>query len=213
MAMAFAEGSGGAAAAGSATLHAASCSHACSGQEAEGSGGISAVDKDDGDPCCSGGSGDDGATNDTPLLLHHLARLLRPVQQSPTWGTIWLYLTYHFKSDGSEARAAAQDALLAACRALQPILVSMDVEGRHSRSPNGPRAQARAHSSAAVTQGSHAEEEAAWVGFARGAAAEPPSLQLLCEGVGLRAMWGKDEAGGMRWPMREEFCAARAEEA
>ena len=149
-------------------------------------------------------------TNATPLLLQHLARLLRPVQQNPPRNGIWLCLTYHFKSDGSEAMAAAQDALMTACRALQPTHATIHVEGHHSRSPKPPRAPG---GSAAVTHGSLAEEVAAWVRFARGAAAALPSLRELQDRAGLLDIWGGDSARYLGWPMWDAFRAARSEEA
>ena len=137
------------------------------------------------------------------------------MQQIPTREYFWLTLclTYHCKSDGSETRQAVQDALLTACRALQPSRVTLDFEGRYSRSPNGAPTPARAHacSDAAVTHGSHAEEEAAWVRLARGAAQAMPSLRQLVEGDGLQGMWVKDAAGRSRRPMEEAFRAARVE--
>jgi hypothetical protein len=136
--------------------------------------------------------------------------LLRPVQQSPARIHFGLYLTYHFKSDGSETRAAAQDALMTACRTLQPARITVHVVGRHSRSPTSPKC-AHACGSVAATSEAQQEEEEAWVRFARSAAAALPSLRHLFEGRSMFDLW--DEAGRVRGPMSSALRAARLEAA
>ena len=129
------------------------------------------------------GSGGGGAS----ALLQRLADMLQPVRQRPGV-PLRVVLRYHYKYDGSETRAAAQDALLAACHALQPSHLTIDVRGRHAGSSQRHVGKGQRRGKAAAVSGD-ATEEAAWLRFARELAAALPTLQSLRDTGFYRRAW------------------------